>query len=81
MSTESKNPEDIVKDGVEDGAQPGSPPVAREEDQDVSHGGTGLTETHAAAGAKASNKAVGPAEEEDEQSADDRGLTTDSSPD
>lgn len=81
MGKEPKEPVDIVKDGVEDGGQAASAPVAREEGQDASPGGPGSTEAQAATGARDGNKAVGPAEEEDEQSSDDRGLTTDSSPD
>ena len=81
MGNERKDPEDIVKDGVEDGSQAGAAPVAREEGQDVSPAGSGSTEAQAAAGARDGDKATGPAEEQDEQSADDRGLTTDSSPD
>ena len=81
MGSERKDPEDIVKDGVEDASQAGAAPVAREEGQDVSPVGSGSTEAKAAAGASDGNKAAGPAEEQDEQSADNRGLTTDSSPD
>ena len=81
MGSERKDPEDIVKDGVEDAKQAGEAPVAREEGQDVRPAGSGSTEAQAAAGARDGNKATGPAEEQDEQSADDRGLTTDSSPD
>lgn len=81
MGSERKDPEDIVKDGVEDASQAGAAPVAREEGQDVSPAGSGATEAQAAAAARDGNMATGPAEEQDEQSADNRGLTTDSSPD
>ena len=81
MGSERKDPEDIVKDGVDDGSRAGDTPVAREEGRDAGPAGSGSTEAQAAAGAKDGNKATGPAEEQDEQSADDRGLTTDSSPD
>lgn len=81
MSNDRKDPEDIVRDGVEDGSRPGAAPVAREEGQSVRPAGSGSTEAQAAAGARDGNRATGPAEEQDEQSADDRGLTTDSSPD
>ena len=81
MGSERKDPEDIVKDGVEDASQAGAAPVAREEGQDVSPAGSGSTEAQATAVASDGNKATGPAEEQDEQSADVRGLTTDSSPD
>ncbi len=79
MSTGSKEPEDIVKDGVEGEPQAGGTPVSREEGQAAK--ASGATEQQAAAGAKNANKATGPAEEQDERAADDRGLTTDSSPD
>ena len=82
MSTESKEPEDIVEDGVEGGSQTGKAPVAREEGAEVAPKGTGDTEARAASGAaETANEATGPAEEQDERSGDDRGLTTDSSPD
>ena len=81
MGKEPKEPEDIVKDGVDDGGPAGAGPVAREEGQEVSPGGSGSTEAQAATGAGDGNKATGPAEEQDEQSGDNRGLTTDSSPD
>jgi hypothetical protein len=81
MSNDRKDPEDIVRDGVEDGSRPGAAPVAREEGQSVRPAGSGSTEAQAEAGARDGNRATGPAEEQDEQSADDRGLTTDSSPD
>ena len=81
MGSERKDPEDIVKDSVGEGSQPGAAPVAREEGQDVSPAGSGSTEAQATAGATDDNKATGPAQEQDEQSADDRGLTTESSPD
>ena len=81
MSTGSKEPEDIVKDGVEGEPQAGGAPVSREEGTPAATKASGATEQQAAAGAKDANKATGPAEEQDEQNADDRGLTTDSSPD
>ena len=81
MSTESKRPEDIAKDGVDDGGQAGGAPVAREEGSAVVPKGTGSTEAQASAGAEDANAATGPAEEQDEQTDDDRGLTTESSPD
>ena len=81
MGSERKDPEDIVKDGVGEGSQPGAAPVAREEGQNGSPAGSGATEAQATTGATDDNKATGPAQEHDEQSADDRGLTTDSSPD
>ena len=88
MSTESKEPEDIVKDGVQADGPDGVPqqgkgaaPVTREEDAAVSPEGAGSTEAQASAGATDAGKATGPAEEQDEQTDDDRGLTTDTNPD
>lgn len=88
VSTESKEPEDIVRDGVQADGQDGVPqqgrgdaPVAREEGAAVTPEGTGSTEAQASAGATDAGKAAGPAEEQDEQTADDRGLTTDTNPD
>jgi hypothetical protein len=80
MSTGSKEPEDFVKDGVEEEAPAGDTPVPREEGQAAAQG-TGATEQQAATGSRETNKAAGPAQEQDEQAGDDRGLTTDSSPD
>lgn len=81
MVSKGKDPEDIVKDGVEGGSEAGAAPVAREEGQDARPVESGSTEAQAATGASSGNKATGPAEEADQQSTDDRGLTTDSSPD
>jgi hypothetical protein len=81
MSTGSKEPEDIVKDGVEQQAPARDNPVPREEGQAAAPKGTGATEQEAAVGSGQANKAAGPAEEQDENAGDDRGLTTDSSPD
>ncbi|WP_427006079.1 hypothetical protein [Pseudarthrobacter sp. H2] len=79
MGTEAKDPEEIVKDGVESqakavpreeeaGRASGTPPSHSEADQDA--GAAGDT-----------RKVPGPAEEQDEETGDDRGLTTDASPD
>lgn len=81
MGSNGKDPEDIVKDGVQDGSQAGAAPVAREEGRDARPVESVSTEAQTAARASYGNKATGPAEEADEQSSDDRGLTTDSSPD
>ena len=81
MSTGSKEPEDIVKDGVEQDAAAGENPVPREEGRETARKGTGATEQEAAVGSGEANKAAGPAEQQDEAAGDDRGLTTDSSPD
>jgi hypothetical protein len=81
MSTGSKEPEDIVKDGVEQDAAAEENPVPREEGKEATPKGTGATEQEAAVGSGEANKAAGPAEQQDEAASDDRGLTTDSSPD
>lgn len=81
MSTESKEPEDIVKDGVEGEAQGGEGPVSRDEGPPASPKGSDPADFQASVEARKSNKVPGPAEEQDEQTADDRGLTTDSSAD
>ena len=78
MSSKPTEPEDIVSDGVaEDGKS-----VPRD-------GGTaggaatasGAMEEGHAPGEGDAHKVPGPAEEQDEKTADDRGLTTDTSPD
>ena len=85
MSTGSKEPEDIVRDGLEGDASAGNGPVPRQEGQEAAPEGTGTAEEQDAPGSRdadrEANKAVGPAEEQDAQTGDDRGLTTDSSPD
>lgn len=81
MSTGAKEPEDVVKDGVQSETPAGENPVPREEGQAAAPQGTGATEQQADVGSAEANKAAGPAEEQDEQAVDDRGLTTDSSPD
>jgi hypothetical protein len=81
MSTGSKEPEDIVKDGIEQEAPAAENPVPREEGEAAAPRGTGATEQQAAVGSAEANKAAGPAEQQDEEAGDDRGLTTDSSPD
>jgi hypothetical protein len=78
MGGEAKDPEEIVKDGVEDrsaavpreeaGGTSGTLPARPEADQDA--GASGDT-----------GKVPGPAEEQDAEKGDDRGLTTDTSPD
>ena len=76
MGAQAKDPEQIVKDGVDTGAvprrdaggtsgpQPSRPEAAREADA------SGET-----------RKVPGPAEEQDAETHDDRGLTTDASAD
>lgn len=81
MSTKPSDPEDIVSDGVDDDGKP----VPR----DTGTGGTALPQEAGASGASGgrvpgksdAHKVPGPAEEQDEKAEDDRGLTTDTSPD
>lgn len=82
MSSKPIEPEDIVSDGVEESGKP----IPR--DGDGGDGGatpSGATEGQPAEGHAAgegdTHKVPGPAEEQDEKAADDRGLTTDTSPD
>ena len=91
MSSTPTDPEDIVSDGVEEDGTA----VPRDPGGPGSAGGTGGTAGAAAptsggpsGGAEGhapgegdANKVPGPAEEQDEKTADDRGLTTDTSPD
>ncbi|MCU1532721.1 MAG: hypothetical protein JWO49_2292 [Arthrobacter sp.] len=81
MSTQANEPEGTVKDGVEGSAQRGEAPVAREEGPPASPQESDATANQASAEGRDSNKVPGPAEEQDEKTPDDRGLTTDSSPD
>ncbi|KRE79373.1 hypothetical protein [Arthrobacter sp. Soil763] len=78
MSSKPIEPEDIVNDGVDEDAKP----VPREESgpAEASTPSPAGQEGHAP-GEGDSHKVPGPAEEDDEKSADDRGLTTDTSPD
>jgi len=79
MSNKPTEPEDIVSDGVaedrkpvpRDGGSAGDAATATASD---------TTEGHAP-GEGDAHKVPGPAEEQDEKTADDRGLTTDTSPD
>ena len=86
MSSTPADPEDIVSDGVEeDGTpvprDPGSPAGGTAGAAAPTSGGpSGGAESHAP-GKGDANKVPGPAEEQDEKTADDRGLTTDTSPD
>lgn len=96
MSNEPIGPKNIVSDGVKDGVEEDGKPVPRNggntdgaaTPSDVSQlpqaDGT-ASESSASEGTvpgtKDTHKVPGPAEEEDEKSADDRGLTTDTSPD
>jgi len=82
MSSQANEPEDVVKDGVEGDVQRAKAPVSRGEGQPPARDGAAATENQASAEVRESpNKVPGPAEEQDEKTPDDRGLTTDSSPD
>jgi len=84
MSNKPTEPEDIVSDGVaEDGK-----PVPRDGGSGGSAGDAATATASAsdtkeghAPGEGDAHKVPGPAEEQDEKTADDRGLTTDTSPD
>ncbi|MEQ4521062.1 hypothetical protein ABLI39_17055 [Pseudarthrobacter sp. B907] len=85
MSSTPTDPEDIVSDGVEeDGTpvprDPGSAGGGTGAAAPTSRAPAGAAEGHAP-GEGDANKVPGPAEEQDEKTADDRGLTTDTSPD
>ncbi|HET6241401.1 MAG TPA: hypothetical protein VFD99_05365 [Arthrobacter sp.] len=81
MSTQANEPEDIVKDGAAGEVRRGEAPVSRKEGPPASQKATDATEGRASAEARGSEKVPGPAEDQDEKTPDDRGLTTDSSPD
>lgn len=81
MSTGSKEPEDIVKDGVRQETPDRETPLPRGDGPAVTPAGTGTTEQQSSAGSGGADKAAGPAEEQDAEAGDDRGLTTDSSAD
>lgn len=90
MSSTPTDPEDIVSDGVAEDRTP----VPRDPGSADAAGGSGTagagvptsrvpsvaTEGHAP-GEGDAHKVPGPAEEQDEKTADDRGLTTDTSSD
>jgi hypothetical protein len=77
MSNKPIEPEDIVSDGVEEGSKP----VPRDGGStDGALAPSGASEGKAP-GTGDTQKVPGPAEEQDEQTADDRGLTTDTTPD
>ncbi|QDW30857.1 hypothetical protein FFF93_014530 [Arthrobacter sp. KBS0702] len=77
MSNKPTEPEDIVSDGVAEAGKP----VPR----DGGRAGGAARASEAAEGHAPgegdAHKVPGPAEEQDEKTADDRGLTTDTSPD
>ena len=81
MSTEHNEPEDIVSDGVEDGTNP--TPKEKPADQAAGrHAGPGPVDARSAgAGSPEADgtKPPGPAEEQDSETGDDRGLTTEPS--
>lgn len=75
MGAEAKDPEQIVKDGVEGGAAP----VPRADAGETPAPQPTRPEADGASGD--TQKVPGPAEEQDAETGDDRGLTTDTSPD
>lgn len=81
MSTEHNEPEDIVSDGVENGSNP----LPKEKPADQAsgrHAGPGPVDARPAkAGSSEADgtNPPGPAEEQDSQTGDDRGLTTEPS--
>ena len=77
MGTEAKEPEEIVKDGVE--GRPGA--VPREEETGGTPGPPHPEADQEAGASGDTRKVPGPAEEQDAETGDDRGLTTDTSPD
>jgi len=91
MSNQPIDPEEIVSDGAEQGRKPvprdggdangtgTAPGISGDPASSVpaSKGGA----DGGAAGTGDTNKVPGPAEEQDEKTADSRGLTTDTSPD
>jgi hypothetical protein len=76
MSNKPTDPEDIVNDGVEKGSKP----VPRDGNRESAAAPSLASEGEAPARGD-TQKVPGPAEEQDEQAADDRGLTTDTTPD
>lgn len=78
MGADAKDPEQIVKDGVEGGEAP----VPREEAGGMPAPQPPHPQADREAGASGDTQKVpGPAEEQDAETGDDRGLTTDTSPD
>lgn len=76
MSAEAKKPEDVVHDGVQNGADP-----VPKEPGSSAQVPAGATERAADAAANAdSDDPTGPAEDQDEAKPDGRGLTTKLSP-
>lgn len=82
MSNKPVEPGDIVNDGVE-GAQKPVPREGSGIDTPQTAAGTPESGTSGtqAPGKSDSQTVPGPAEEDDEKTADDRGLTTDTTPD
>ena len=82
MSSKSTEPEDIVSDGVEADGKPVPRDGGSAEDAATTSDATqGVSTEGHASGEGDAHKVPGPAEEQDEKTADDRGLTTDTSPD
>lgn len=80
MSDKPVEPEEIVNDGV----QEGSNPVPRDEEGNAagrSAGEPGTDGQQDGGGTPDPRKVPGPAEEDDAETTDDRGLTTDTTPD
>lgn len=78
MGAEAKDPEEIVKDGVQGRAGT----VPREDAGVMPEARPASPEADLEAGAPGDDRNVpGPAEEQDAETGDDRGLTTDSNPD
>lgn len=77
MSNKPIEPEDIVSDGVEEGSKPVPRDGGGAEDAPTPSG-SAEGKTPATGDTQ---KVPGPAEEQDEKTADDRGLTTDTTPD
>jgi hypothetical protein len=88
MSNEPIDPEDIASDGVQEDQKP----VPRDdagrdaaspapENHHAAGGAATAGSAGTARGTSDTQKVPGPAEEQDEKTADDRGLTTDTTPD
>lgn len=80
MSDKPVEPEDIVSDGVEEGSKPVPRDGGSAQHHDAA-AAAGQSPEGKAPGSPDSQKVPGPAEEEDVKTADDRGLTTDTTPD
>ena len=81
MSDKPVEPEDIVSDGVEEGSKPVPRDGGSAQPHHYDAATAGQSPEGKATGSPDSQKVPGPAEEEDVKTADDRGLTTDTTPD